>query len=197
MARVSPRLSRQARRQQLLDTSLAIVRTEGADGLSLPTLAEAAGVSRPIVYDHFGTRSDLLVALYRQLSDRMRTVSTEALVDAAPTAAATARVLSTSFLVCLNEVPEWHAIAAALKGNPELDAIEGGLCDLYAEVMVDALAPYSSLNLDDLRLRCFGAMGAADAIGTELNRGRTDIAKAVTALTALILGSVTVHAEVH
>ncbi|MFI6041123.1 TetR/AcrR family transcriptional regulator [Nocardia sp. NPDC051321] len=197
MPRVSPRLSRQDRREQLLDTALAIVRTEGADGLSLPTLAEAAGVSRPIVYDHFGTRPGLLVALYRQLADRLRTVSTEALVDAAPTAADIARVLSTSYLACLTEVPEWHAIAAALKGNPELDAVEGELCDLYAGVMIAALGPYSSLGLDELRLRCFGAMGAAEAIGTALNRGRTDIADAISALTALILGSVAVNAEVH
>lgn len=51
------RLSKQARREQLLEAAVTVVRTRGADGLTLVTLAEAAGVSRPIVYDHFGTRA--------------------------------------------------------------------------------------------------------------------------------------------
>ena len=61
------RLAKPARREQLLDTALTLVREQGTDGLTLATLAEAAGVSRPIVYDHFGTRPELLLALYRQL----------------------------------------------------------------------------------------------------------------------------------
>ncbi|MDT0267243.1 helix-turn-helix domain-containing protein [Streptomyces sp. DSM 44915] len=43
------------------------MRIRGADGLTLVTLAEEAGVSRPITYDHFGTRPGLLLALYRRL----------------------------------------------------------------------------------------------------------------------------------
>lgn len=56
MATGSTRLSKPARREQLLDTAMAIVRAHGTDSLTLLSLAEAAGVSRPVVYDHFGTR---------------------------------------------------------------------------------------------------------------------------------------------
>jgi AcrR family transcriptional regulator len=42
------RLSKAERRQQLLDTALAIVREEGADRLTLGHLAARAGVSKPI-----------------------------------------------------------------------------------------------------------------------------------------------------
>ena len=65
MATTPTRLSKQARREQLLDVAVAIVRTQGADGLTLVTLAEAAGVSRPITYDHFGTRPGLLLVAGR------------------------------------------------------------------------------------------------------------------------------------
>ena len=50
------RLSQAERRRQLLDTALVIIREEGADKLTLGRLASRAGVSKPVAYDHFGTR---------------------------------------------------------------------------------------------------------------------------------------------
>lgn len=42
-----------------------MARDEGTDALTLPRLAEAAGVAKPVVYDHFSTRNGLLAALYQ------------------------------------------------------------------------------------------------------------------------------------
>ncbi|MBF6168006.1 TetR/AcrR family transcriptional regulator [Streptomyces gardneri] len=189
MTTTSTRLSKQARREQLLDTALAIVRAEGADGLTLPTLAEAAGVSRPIVYDHFRTRPGLLLALYRRLDERQRAATAQALREAAPTAAELARVTSTAYFACAADMPEFNAISAALKGNPDMEAIQHEMYDSYADLMADALLPHSGLPADALRLRCVGVLGAAEAIATELNRERTTVAEAIAALTDLIVGS--------
>jgi len=190
VATASTRLSKQARREQLLDAAMTIVRTQGADGLTLLTLAETAGVSRPIVYDHFGTRSGLLLALYRRLDERHRTASVRALRDAASTSWDIAGVLSAAYFACAAEMPEWNAISAALKGNPEMEAIEHEMLDSYTALMVTALRPYSGLTAEALWLRCVGGLGAAEAIAAELNRDRTTIADAVTALTGLIVGSI-------
>jgi AcrR family transcriptional regulator len=190
------RLSKQARREQLLDAALGIVRARGADGLTLVTLAEAAGVSRPITYDHFGTRSGLLLALYRRLDERHRAAVAEALRTAAPTAAAIAHVMSTAYFACATDMPEFAAVSAALKGNPEMEAIQHELLDAYTNVMVTALAPHSSLPAEALRLRYLGVLGAAEAIAAELNRERTTAADAVTALTDLIVGSITTKADI-
>jgi AcrR family transcriptional regulator len=189
------RLSKQARREQLLEVALGIVRAQGADGLTLVTLAEAAGVSRPIVYDHFVTRGGLLLALYRRLDERHRTAVTQALRTAAPTAGAIARVMSAAYFACATDMPEFAAVSAALKGNPEMEAIQREMLDSYTSVMAAALAPHSSLPAEALRLRCVGVLGAAEAIAAELNRERTTAADAVTALTALILGSLTTKAN--
>ncbi|MGK8520177.1 TetR/AcrR family transcriptional regulator [Nocardia asteroides] len=189
MTTTSTRLSKQARRQQLLDTALAIVRAEGADGLTLPTLAEAAGVSRPIVYDHFRTRPGLLLALYRRLDERQRAATAQALREAAPTAAELARVTSSTYFACATDMPEFNAISAALKGDPDMETIQHEMFDSYADLMADALLPYSDLPAEALRLRCVGVLGAAEAIAAELNRERTTVAEATAALTDLILGS--------
>ncbi len=49
--------------EQLLDVATSIVRAGGVDTLTLARVAEEAGVSKPIAYSHFGTRSGLLKAL--------------------------------------------------------------------------------------------------------------------------------------
>lgn len=185
------RLPKQVRRELLLDTAVALVRARGTDGLTLVTLAEAAKVSRPIVYDHFGTRAGLLVEVYRRLDERHRTALAEALEAAEPTADAIAHVMSTAYFACATDMPEFAAVSAALKGNPDAEAIQHELLDSYTKLMVTALAPYSRLTPDALQLRCIGILGAAEAIATELNLNRTTPTEAITALTDLITGNAT------
>ncbi|WP_433017632.1 TetR/AcrR family transcriptional regulator [Kribbella sp. CA-294648] len=185
------RLPKQVRREQLLDTAVALVRARGTDGLTLVTLAEAAKVSRPIVYDHFGTRAGLLVEVYRRLDERHRTALAEALEAAEPTVDAIAHVMSTAYFACATDMPEFAAVSAALKGNPEAEAIQHELLDSYTKLMVTALAPYAGLPPDALQLRCIGILGAAEAIAAELNLDRATPTDAISALTDLIVGNVT------
>ncbi len=154
MGTTPTRLSKQARREQLLDTAVAIVRTRGADGLTLVTLAEEAGVSRPVVYGHFATRPGLLLALHRRLDERHRAAVTRALRSAATGADAVARAISTAYFACATDMPELGAVTAALKGSPEMEAVRRESADRYAELMATVLRPYSPLAPKDLVLRC-------------------------------------------
>ncbi|WP_280221533.1 TetR/AcrR family transcriptional regulator [Nocardia neocaledoniensis] len=183
------RLSKADRREQLLDTALAMVREHGTDGLTLVTLAEAAGVSRPIVYDHFGTRPDLLLALYRGLDARHRHAAEQAVRDAEPTVDEIARVMSAAYFACATDMPEFDAISAALKGNPDVQAIQRDMLDSYRDWMATTLLPHSRLTPADLRLRCVAVLGAAETLGAELNRGATTAADATGALTDLIIAA--------
>lgn len=190
MPTVTGRLPKQHRRRQLLDTALAIVREHGTDDLTLLTLAQAAGVSRPIVYLHFESRPGLLLALYRELDERHRAATQRALLNAGHSLDEIARVMSTVYFSCATEAPEFNAISAALKGNPEMEALQHDMLDSYTELMVTALQPHSRLSPGALRLRCLGILGAAEAIAVEMNRGRTSAAAAVDALTGLIVAGV-------
>ncbi|MFE3316923.1 TetR/AcrR family transcriptional regulator [Nocardia sp. NPDC059195] len=186
----SGRLAKPARREQLLDTALTLVRAHGTDGLTLATLAEAAGVSRPIVYDHFGTRPELLLALYRQLDERHRLAAEHAARAAIPTVDEIARVMSAAYFACATDMPEFDAISAALKGNPDVQAIQHAMLDSYRDWMAATLLPFSSLTTAALRLRCVGVLGAAETLAAELNLGATSAEEAVSALTDLIVGSI-------
>jgi AcrR family transcriptional regulator len=191
MSTTSTRMPKHARRNQLLDTALAIVRTEGADGLTLVTLAEAAGVSRPITYDHFGTRPGLLIALYRRLDEQHRAALTSALAAAGPDPTAIAHVMSTAYVTCATDMPEFGALSAALKGDPEMEAAQHEILDSYATELAAALGPHTELAAEVLHLRCIGVLGAAEAIAAELTHGRTDAETAIAALADLIVRGLT------
>ena len=186
----SPRkLSKAERREQLLETALAIVREQGTDALTLGYLAERAGVSKPIAYEHFKTRSGLLIALYEQIDNRQVAALLLALERTPRRLEEVARVVSTAYMNCFTAVgPEWHAISAALKGDEEMEAFQRDLIDSYVALYRDALAPYSKLPEDELRLRCVGIIGAGDAIARDMVRGRIDEAAAAASLASLIVG---------
>ena len=58
------------RREQLLDAAKAIVDERGFHAVSIEAVARAAGITRPIVYSHFGDLDHLLEALVERESAR-------------------------------------------------------------------------------------------------------------------------------
>ena len=59
-------MTAEARREQLLDVTKAIVAERGFHAVSIEGVARAAGISRPIVYGHFDDLPGLLDALVRR-----------------------------------------------------------------------------------------------------------------------------------
>jgi AcrR family transcriptional regulator len=58
------------RREQLLDVTKSIVAEHGFHAVSIEAVAREAGISRPIVYEHFGDLAGLLGALIARESAR-------------------------------------------------------------------------------------------------------------------------------
>lgn len=64
------RLSGEERRAQLLDVAKSIVAEDGFHAVSIERVAREAGITRPVVYGHFGDLPGLLEALVRRESTR-------------------------------------------------------------------------------------------------------------------------------
>ena len=60
------RLSAAARRDQILDVVARLVAADGFGAVSIQAVAKEAGISRPIVYEHFGDLDGLLEALVKR-----------------------------------------------------------------------------------------------------------------------------------
>src|SRR5579875_60468 len=61
--RYAPRMAPSQRREQVIDAALRVIVEQGYEGVSIEAIARTAGVTRPVIYDHFPNLGALLQAL--------------------------------------------------------------------------------------------------------------------------------------
>lgn len=183
-------MSKAERRHQLLQTARQVVRHEGADRLTLGHLATCAGVSKPVVYDHFGTRSGLLIELYRWIDIERINAFRELMAGTTRSLEDTAQLLSSAYIDCAsNNTDEFYAVGAALAGSDEKAAVFQELLDNCVQMFVSVLEPHANLAAVELERRCAGLVGAGEALAGALVRGRYAKAEVIATFTSLIQGA--------
>src|SRR3954453_4016446 len=70
---ITTRMSAEQRREQILDATKTMAAGRGFHAVSIEAVARAAGITRPIVYSHFGDLQGLLEALVERESTRALT----------------------------------------------------------------------------------------------------------------------------
>ncbi|WP_426111049.1 TetR/AcrR family transcriptional regulator [Pseudomonas sp. DSP3-2-2] len=184
------RLSKADRRRQLLDTALLIVREEDADRLTLGHLAVRAGVSKPVVYDHFGTRSALLIELYKWIDAERVSAFRDAMSATTRSLEETALVLASAYIQCAaDNTDEFYAVGAALAGSNEKAAVFQELLDNCVQMFMTVLKPHTALTAAELERRCTGLVGAGEALSGALVRGRHGMDEVTDAFASLIRGA--------
>ena len=167
-----------------------MVREEGTHSLTLAHVAERAGVTKPVAYDHFGSTDGLLVALYRAIDQDQSKALFEAMAEEPHDLASAARRIADAYMHCYADTSgEWQAVAGALRGNPEMDATHRELLSGYVDRFGTALGRYSALSASDVRIRCVGLVGAAEALSSDMVRGELREEDASGALAALIVAA--------
>ena len=76
-------MPRKARRAQLLDAALEVFVAQGYHSAAMDDIADRAGVSKPVLYQHFPSKLDLYLALLDQTCDTVIDAVREAL-DSSP-----------------------------------------------------------------------------------------------------------------
>ncbi|MPR02969.1 TetR/AcrR family transcriptional regulator [Pseudomonas sp. MAFF 212408] len=184
------RLSREDRLRQLLDVAWQLVRAEGTDALTLGRLAELAGVTKPVVYDHFVTRAGLLAALYEDFDARQNQVFDEALQTSSATLGERAQVIAACYVDCVllqgREIP---GVIAALSSSPELETLKRKYEAIFLDKCRDALAPFApGASVSQAGLR--GMLGAAEALSQAAANGDISRDEAQHELFAMIVAMV-------
>jgi len=187
--RPSGRLSKQDRRRQLLDMAKQILAEDGGEGLTLALLAKRAGVSKPIAYDHFGTRAGLLVALLDDANTYYE-LDAEAKIQAAPqTVNAIASIVAEAYVRCaLQAGPATVILSAAIAGDSSVrDAGKLYHAD-HADQFQRAFGPI--LASDARNVLLFKSLiGAANTICDERTSGAISTKMAIDTLTHLLVTS--------
>src|SRR5947209_10599433 len=119
----APRLPPEQRREQLIDAALQVILEQGYGGVSIEAVAREAGVTRPVVYDHFPNLARLLHALVER-EERYSLDQLEAVVPEDPGDRDPVEVLAGGvhrFLEAVAERPAtWRLILLPLEGTPRI-----------------------------------------------------------------------------
>ncbi|WP_169721451.1 TetR/AcrR family transcriptional regulator [Brevibacterium album] len=73
------RLPRAERRAQLVECATRVIAARGYSSSSMDDVAEAAGISKPVLYQHFDSKLALYLEVVRQASGRLETAILSAL----------------------------------------------------------------------------------------------------------------------
>ncbi|MCW2922977.1 MAG: TetR family transcriptional regulator [Thermoleophilia bacterium] len=92
------------RREQLLDVGRAVFAEKGFDAVSVEELAQRAGVTKPVVYEHFGGKE----GIYAVIVDREMRTLLERMTTALAAGGSRARVEAAAdeFLAYIEETPD-------------------------------------------------------------------------------------------
>ncbi|MHC3003003.1 TetR/AcrR family transcriptional regulator [Gordonia metallireducens] len=126
------RMSPEARRDQLLEFGLEMVRDRPLEEITIDAIADAAGVSRALLFHYFASKQDYHVAIAQAQADRMLacTEPDESLGD--PIAILTASMAAFVDFVSENR----SAYTALIRGASSSDPAMRDVFDRTREVMV-------------------------------------------------------------
>lgn len=158
------RLPAPRRRRQLLDVALEQFAGRGFHRTSMDEIAEAAGVTKPVLYQHFGSKRDL----YLELLDDVGGQLMEAIGSATASAASPRQKVESGFRAYFDFVAEHrHAFTLLFGGGARRD-------EQFAEAVLkveariaDAIAPLIEADIDDdhRRLLAHALVGVAEGTG--------------------------------
>ena len=136
----------QRRRQQILDSVIALLAQRGVDRTSLRTVGEAIGVSHTALRHYFSSRDELLVEAYRTHEDRAASAGQEAGAGEAETEPGERTP---------GETPGASAVGV-IRAAAERNRSIPGLVELYATLTTDALQEQHAVTREFVRDRFAG-----------------------------------------
>jgi AcrR family transcriptional regulator len=117
------RVGRAEREQQILDAAVVVFSERGFQNASMDAVAERVGVTKPVLYTHFGSKDGLLLACIARARSELLEVTTAA-AAAAPNPEEMLRQGTLAFFAYLErQKPAWTMLynESAVAG----DALEG------------------------------------------------------------------------
>ncbi|WP_370263339.1 TetR/AcrR family transcriptional regulator [Limnobacter sp.] len=143
-----PYLGKEERKNQLVQAAAALVEAQGWAELNMSTLAQASGVSRQLVYQHFPSLESLLTATaWAIFVDTMQGTQQAIAANAHDIKAAIRAAAVVSM-----DMPQgrgdalWQMIAGMNQNMPELETIRTGIRDLVLRIWLPLLKKHRSMS---------------------------------------------------
>jgi AcrR family transcriptional regulator len=155
------RLTADQRRQQLFAVALELFARRGYRATTMDDIADAAGVTKPLLYQHFSSKR----ALYLELVDSIAGELLGAVRDAVVQADGPRRQVELGFAAYFRLVVNKEAEFRLLYGRDHADDPElGRALRAVEDAIAEAIDPLIAAGLDDdhRRLLAYGIVGMAE-----------------------------------
>jgi AcrR family transcriptional regulator len=134
-----PRLAASARRAQLVDVGRRVFAERGYEATSVEEIAERAGISKPIVYEHFGGKEGLYAVIVDREVEHIVSGIVEAISSGSPRERLEQAALA--FLTYVKDRPGGFAVllrdAPPSKRSGEMPALMHDLADRVGAIFTD------------------------------------------------------------
>jgi AcrR family transcriptional regulator len=164
---MSTRLPAAARREQLLAVALDVFARQGFHGTAMNDVADAAGVTKPVLYQHFRSKRELYLALLGEVGARLRTTIEKAGTEEGGPRAQVER----GFLAYFKWVKEDRAAFLLLFGSgARRDEEFAEAVRRFELAIADSIAPLiqADIDADHQRIIAHGLVGLAEGTSRRL-----------------------------
>jgi AcrR family transcriptional regulator len=162
---VSVRLPAAERRVQLLHAARAVFATEGFQSATMETVATEAGVTKPVLYQHFSSKRELFLELLRDVGNRLALTVGEATTAAATGEAKVIEGFAAYFQFVAGHPDDFRLLfGEGVRTDVEFAR---AVADVESELarFIAALIEIDDLNDADRLVLAHGILGMAEATG--------------------------------
>ncbi len=156
------RLPAAERRRQLLDEALEVFAARGFHATSMSDVAEAAGVTKPVLYQHFESKRHLYLELLDDVGGQLQS----SIVEATGAAEGPRQQVEAGFAAYFRHVSTHRSAFTLLFGSgARLDGEFTAAVERVEVAIAAAVAGLIEADVDDLhrRILAFGVIGLAES----------------------------------
>ncbi len=158
----SARLPRSARRRQLLGAAQEVFVAQGYHAAAMDDIADRAGVSKPVLYQHFPGKLELYVALLEEHADAMVAAVREALASTTDNKQRVAATIEAYFRFVDEDGGAFRLVFESdLTNQPEVRERVEGTTLACAELISQVINEDTGLPGEQSRLLAVGLVGMA------------------------------------
>jgi AcrR family transcriptional regulator len=156
------RLPRGQRRAQLLAAALEVFAASGYHAAGMDDIAERAGVSKPVLYQHFPGKLELYLALLDAQADELVSAVTDALASTSDNHLRVARTLAAYFDFVDAGGAHRLVFESDLRGEPEVQSRIARSSHLCVRAIARTIAADTGVGAAEAEMLSVGLTGMAE-----------------------------------
>ena len=184
----SARMPREERRAQLLDAARDAFVQQGYHAAAMDSIAELAGVSKPVLYQHFPGKLELYLAVLDEINDSLIAAVRTALDSTTDNKKRVHATFDAYFDFVAHESGAFRLIFESdLPNEPEVASRVASTNEVCSELIAHVIIEDTGLEIDTATLLATGLLGMAQTsarhwLHTPASISQSDAAKAMTSL---------------